>query len=134
MLLSLAEAAVSDEQPTKPECEGSPAKPDGWELASSSPVTPPPSAQPSLGEWIARYGGRARIPWAEWDRAVEVWKAERRAEFERKKLLGRMQDGGLDGKLARPFALQDSISIRCGTPILVDEIGTIRDQPTDFSE
>jgi hypothetical protein len=60
------------------------------ELAST-PVTPPQSAQPSLEEWIARYGGRARIPWAEWDRAVEAWKAERRAEFERKKLLGRMQ-------------------------------------------
>ena len=56
MLLSLAEAAVSDEQPTKPENEGTPAKPDGGELASSSPVTPPQSAQPSLEEWIARYG------------------------------------------------------------------------------
>jgi hypothetical protein len=90
MLFSLAETAVSDERPTKPEHESTPAKPDDGELAST-PVTPPQSAQPSLEEWIARYGGRARIPWAEWDRAVEAWKAERRAEFERKKLLGRMQ-------------------------------------------
>jgi hypothetical protein len=85
MLLRLAETAVSDEQTTKPEHEG-----DDGELASSSPVTPPQSAQPSLEEWIARYGGRARIPWAEWDRAVEAWKAERRAEFERKKVPVRM--------------------------------------------
>src|SRR5205807_3776147 len=91
MLLSLAETAVSDEQPTKPEDEGNPAKPDGGALASSSPVTSPQAAQPNLEEWIARYGGRARIPWADWDRAVEAWKAERCAEFERKKLLGRMQ-------------------------------------------
>jgi hypothetical protein len=90
MLLRLAETAVRDEQPTKPEHEDTPAKPDDEELASSSPVTPPQPAQPSLEEWIARYGGRARIPWAEWDRAVEAWKAERRAEFERKKVLGRM--------------------------------------------
>jgi hypothetical protein len=95
MLLSLAETAVSDEQPTKPEDEGNPAKPDGGELASSSPVTSPQAAQPSLEEWIARYGGRARIPWADWDRAVEAWKAERRAEFERKKLLGRMHSAAL---------------------------------------
>ena len=87
MLLSLAEAAVSDEQPTKPESEVARPSPDGWELASSSPVTLLQSARPSLEEWIARYGGRARIPWADWDRAVEAWKAERRAEFERKKLL-----------------------------------------------
>jgi hypothetical protein len=100
MLLSLAEAAVSDEQSTKPENEGTPAKPDGGELASSSPVIPPQSAQPSLEEWIARYGGRARIPWAEWDRAVEAWKAERRAEFERKKLLGRMQSAALQQTLS----------------------------------
>ena len=100
MLLSLAEAAVSDEQPTKPENESSPAKPDGGELASSSPVTPPQSAQPSLDEWIARYGGRARIPWVEWDCAVEAWKAERRAEFERKKLLGRMQSAATQQALS----------------------------------
>jgi hypothetical protein len=31
------------------------------ELASS-PVTPSQPAQPNLEEWIARYGGRARIP------------------------------------------------------------------------
>ena len=99
MLLSLAEAAVSDEQPTKPECEGSP-EPDGWELASISPVTLPQSAQPSLEEWIARYGGRARIPWVEWDCAVEAWKAERRAEFERKKLLGRMQSAATQQALS----------------------------------
>jgi hypothetical protein len=72
MLLSLAETAVSDEQPTKPKHEGTPAKPDGRELASSLPVPAPQSAHPSLEEWIARYGGRARIPWAEWDRAVEA--------------------------------------------------------------
>ena len=53
MLLSLAEAAVSEEQPTKPENDGAPAKPDGWELASISPVTPPQAAQPSLEEWMA---------------------------------------------------------------------------------
>jgi hypothetical protein len=96
----ISEAAVCDEQPTKPENEGTPAKPDGWELASSSPVTPPQSAQPSLEEWIARYGGRARIPWAEWDRAVEAWKAERRAEFERKKLFGRMQSAATQRTLS----------------------------------
>jgi hypothetical protein len=99
MLLSLAEAAVSDEQSTKPENEGTPAKPDGGELASSSPVIPPQSAQPSLEEWIARYG-HARIPWAEWDRAVEAWKAERRADFERKKLLGRIQSAALQQTLS----------------------------------
>jgi hypothetical protein len=95
MLLSLAEAAVSEEQPTKPENDGAPAKPDGWELASISRVTPPQSAQPNLEEWIARYGGRARIPRAEWDRDIEDWKSERRAEFKRKKLLGRMQSAAL---------------------------------------
>jgi len=99
MLLSLAEAAVSDEQPTKPENEGTPAKPDGGVLASSSPVTPPQPPRPSLEEWIARYG-HARIPWAEWDRAVEAWKAERRADFERKKLLGRIQSAALQQTLS----------------------------------
>jgi hypothetical protein len=64
------------------------------ELASS-PVTPPQPAQPNLEEWIARYGGRARIPWADWDRALEEWKAARRAEFERKKLLRGMQSTAL---------------------------------------
>jgi hypothetical protein len=98
--LGIAEAAVSDEQPTKPESEVARPSPDGWELASSSPVTLPQSAQPSLEEWIARYGGRARIPWAEWDRAVEAWKAERRAEFERKKLLGRMQSAATQQALS----------------------------------
>jgi hypothetical protein len=100
MLLSLAEAAVSEEQPTKPENDGARAKPDGWELASISPVTPPQSAQPSLEEWIARYGGRARIPWAEWDRALEAWKADRRAEFARKKLLGPMQSAATQQTLS----------------------------------
>src|SRR5215471_21213334 len=77
-----------------------PARPDDGELASSSPVTPPQSAQPSLEEWIARYGGRARIPWAEWDRAVEAWKAERRAEFERKKVPVRMYSAALSMRSA----------------------------------
>jgi hypothetical protein len=53
-----------------------------------------------MEEWIARYGGRARIPWAEWDRAVEDWKSERRAEFKRKKLLGRMQSAALQQTLS----------------------------------
>ena len=48
----------------------------------------------------ARYGGRARIPWPEWDRAVEEWKAERRAEFDRKKLLGRVQSAALQQTLS----------------------------------
>jgi len=39
-------------------------------------------------------------PWAEWDRAVEAWKAERRAEFERKKLLGRMQSAATQQALS----------------------------------
>jgi hypothetical protein len=59
---------MSDEQPTKPENE----RADGGDVA------PPQSAQPNMDEWIARYGGRARIPWTEWDRAVEEWKAGRR--------------------------------------------------------
>jgi len=61
---------------------------------------PPQSAQPNMEEWIARYGGRARIPWPEWDRAVEEWKAERRAEFDRKKLLGRVQSAALQQTLS----------------------------------
>jgi hypothetical protein len=80
---------MSDEQPTKPENE----------RADAGQLAPPQSAQPNMEEWIARYGGRARIPWAEWDRAVEEWKAERRAEFERKKLLGRMQSAALQQSL-----------------------------------
>ena len=70
---------MNDEQPIKPQNE-----------CAAARVTPQPP-QPNLEEWIERYGGRARIPWAEWDRAVEAWKAERRDEFERKKLLGRIQ-------------------------------------------
>ena len=81
---------MSDEQPTKSENE----RTDGVELA------PPQSAQPNIEEWIARYGGRACIPWTEWDRAVEEWKAERRAEFERKKLLGRVQSAALQQTLS----------------------------------
>ena len=57
---------------------------------------PSRSAKPNLEEWIARYGGRARIPWPEWDRAVEAWKAERRAEFEGRKTLERMQAASLE--------------------------------------
>ena len=71
---------MSDERPSKPENE----RADGGDVA------PPQSAQPNMDEWIARYGGRAHIPWTEWDRAVEEWKAARRAEFERKKMVGRM--------------------------------------------
>ena len=56
---------------------------------------PSRSAKPNMEEWIARYGGRARIPWPEWDRAVEAWKAERRAEFEGRKTLERMQAASL---------------------------------------
>jgi hypothetical protein len=56
----ISEAAVCDEQPTKPENEGTPA----------------------------------------WDRAVEAWKAERRAEFERKKLFGRMQSAATQRTLS----------------------------------
>ena len=64
------------------------------ELASPL-ITPPQSAKPNLEEWAARYGGRARIPWLEWDRALEAWKAEQRAEFERRKTLERMQASSL---------------------------------------
>ena len=81
---------MSDEQPTTLEND----RTDGGELA------PPQSAQPNIKEWITRYGGRARIPWTEWDRAVEEWKAERRAEFERKKLLGRVQSAALQQTLS----------------------------------
>ena len=81
---------MSDEQPTKQENE----------RADAGQLAPLQSAQPNMEEWIARYGGRARIPWAEWDRAVEEWKAERRAEFERKKLLGRMQSAALQQSLS----------------------------------
>jgi hypothetical protein len=55
----------------------------------------------------AKFGGVDRAlwracphPWAEWDRAVEAWKAERRAEFERKKLLGRMQSAATQQALS----------------------------------
>ena len=81
---------MGDEQPTKPENE----RADGGELA------PPQLTQPNMEQWIARYGGRARIPWTEWDRAVEEWKAERRAEFERKKLVGQMQSTALQQTLS----------------------------------
>jgi hypothetical protein len=80
---------MNDEQPIKPQNE-----------CAAARVTPQPP-QPNLEEWIERYGGRARIPWAEWDRAVEAWKAERRAEFERKKLLGRMQSTALQQRWVR---------------------------------
>jgi hypothetical protein len=64
------------------------------ELASR-PTTRPQSAKPNLEEWATLYGGRARIPWLEWDRALEAWKAEQRAEFERRKTLERMQAASL---------------------------------------
>ena len=76
---------MGDEQPTKPENE----------RAGGEDVALPQSAQPNMDEWIARYGGRARIPWTDWDRAVEEWKAGRRAEFERNKPVGRMQPTAL---------------------------------------
>jgi hypothetical protein len=44
----------------------------------------------------ARHSSRGDGP----DRAVEAWKAERRAEFERKKLLGRMQSAALQQTLS----------------------------------
>jgi hypothetical protein len=81
---------MSDEQPTKTENE----------RADAGQLAPPESAQPNMEEWIARYGGRARIPWTEWDRAVEDWKSERRAEFKRRKLLGRMQSAALQQTLS----------------------------------
>lgn len=34
---------------------------------------------PDLQQWIARYGGYLKIPWDEWDRAVETYENERRA-------------------------------------------------------
>ena len=43
-------------------------------------------------------------------------------------------DGGLDREIARLFALQYSIDIRCGTPKLLDKIRTIRDQSANFCE
>ena len=81
---------MSDERPSKPENE----RADGGDVA------PPQSAQPNMDEWIARYGGRAHIPWTEWDRAVEEWKAARRAEFERKKMVGRMLSTALQQTLS----------------------------------
>jgi hypothetical protein len=81
---------MSDERPTKTENE----RAEDRDLAASQ------SPQPNMDEWIARYGGRARIPWTEWDRAVEEWKAGRRAEFERKKLVGRMQSIALQQTLS----------------------------------
>jgi len=33
---------------------------------------------PNLQEWVARYGGYANIPWAEWDRANAEWQERRR--------------------------------------------------------
>jgi hypothetical protein len=40
----------------------------------------------------------------------------------------------LDRKFARFHALEDTISINGHTPELLDEIRTLRDQPTEFSE
>jgi hypothetical protein len=34
---------------------------------------------PDLQEWTARYGGYRRIPWDQWDKAVEDWRRARRA-------------------------------------------------------
>jgi hypothetical protein len=41
---------------------------------------------PDLQEWVARYGGYHKIPWAEWDAAIEQWQAARRQELEQEKL------------------------------------------------
>ena len=43
-------------------------------------------------------------------------------------------DWSLDGKLARFLALEDAISIRRRTPVLIDENRTVRDQAAEFSE
>jgi hypothetical protein len=40
----------------------------------------------------------------------------------------------LDREIVRFFALQDSVNIRSGTPILVDKIRTVRDQSANCSE
>jgi hypothetical protein len=40
---------------------------------------------PNLQEWIARYGGYAKIPWTLWDSANAEWQ-ERRREVLRKEL------------------------------------------------
>src|SRR5215510_4919216 len=43
-------------------------------------------------------------------------------------------DWGLDREVARLVALQYSINIRCGAPILLDKVWTIRDQSANFCE
>ena len=108
---------MSDEQPTKPENE----------RADAGQLAPPQLAHPNMEEWIARYGGRARIPWAEWDRAVEAWKAERRAEFERKKLLGRMQSAATQNGHSRNGA---AASLERSTIAADDELIGVMSQRT----
>jgi hypothetical protein len=34
--------------------------------------------QPNLQQWVERFGGYHKIPWAEWDRAVAEWHVLRR--------------------------------------------------------
>src|SRR5207237_372163 len=43
-------------------------------------------------------------------------------------------DWRLDGKLARFRALENPITVRRRTPVLINDIGTIRDQTTALSE
>src|SRR5262245_21411256 len=61
-------------------------------------------------------------------------------DFEAKRLRGPKidhqfeRDRSLDGKLARLFALEDSINIRRRTPKIIDWVTTVRQQSTRFSE
>jgi len=43
-------------------------------------------------------------------------------------------DWGLDRELARLLSLEDTININGRTPVLIDDVWTIRDQATEFSE
>jgi hypothetical protein len=39
--------------------------------AECKPPPPEPDRYPDLQQWIKRYGGYTKIPWDEWDRAME---------------------------------------------------------------
>src|SRR5262245_25412124 len=43
-------------------------------------------------------------------------------------------DRGLDGKLARLFALEDAIDIGCRSPIRIDLVNSVGQQAAEFSE
>src|SRR4051812_35293595 len=92
----------------------------------------------SLSSPLVSVHVRIRLPCASFDHLVGTGKQRRRnieaecpggLEIDHKLEL----DWRLDGKLARFHALENAISIRRRTPVLVDEIRTIRDQATEFS-